>query len=206
MKIRHVSWLLLCFALLNLGCQGEDGARGPAGPAGTANVIYSDWYSPDAWTVATLFGIHERSYTMTTSSLTQEIIDHGVVMVYMRFLGLSPEINQLPIELADVHLSFFVRAQAGSIKVVYYSLTSPTTDPVVIPSSNTVRYVLIPGGVLGDAALSRGITREQIGRFFELHALLRGVPPVRHLRVTRPASSRRLRARGCARHPRARCQ
>lgn len=162
MKIHRVSWLLLCLVLMNLGCQGEDGARGPAGPAGAANVIYSDWYSPATWVAATVFGIHERSYTMTTSLLTQEIIDNGVVMVYMKFVGVSPEINQLPIELADVHISFFVRAQAGSIKVVYYSLTSPTTDPVVIPSDNLVRYVLVPGGVLGDAALSRGISPEQL--------------------------------------------
>lgn len=162
MKFRSVSWLLLCLALVGLGCSGEDGARGPAGPPGTANVIYSDWYSPTTWVAATVFAVHERSYTMTAPLLTQDIIDHGVVMVYMRFVGLNPEVNQLPILLADVHLSFFVRAQAGSIKAVYYNVNTPGTDPTIVPPENLVRYVLIPGGVLADVALSKGMTGEKL--------------------------------------------
>lgn len=177
MKVRLVSSILLCLALAGLGCSGEDGERGPAGPAGTANVIYSDWYAPATWVAGTAFGIAERSYTMTTSLLTQEIIDNGVIIVYMRFVGLNPEVNQLPILLADVHLSFFIRAQAGSIKVVYYNVNTPGTDPGGIPSENLVRYVLIPGGVLADVALSEGVTRE------ELAGSLRAMPYAEMCRV-----------------------
>lgn len=160
--MRLVSSLLLCLALVSSGCSGDDGARGPAGPPGTANVIYSDWFTPDTWTASTVFGVHERSYTMTTALLTQEIVDHGVILVYMRFVGLNPEINQLPILLADVGLSFFFRAEAGSITAVYYAVDSPGSDPSVISSSNVVRYVLIPGGVLADAALIEGVAPEQL--------------------------------------------
>ncbi len=164
MKIHRFSWLLLCLALITLGCEGKEGPRGPAGPAGTANVIYSDWYAPETWVLLTLYGVHERSYTMTTSLLTQEIIDHGVVMVYIRFVGLNPQINQLPVIITEGpnNYHFLFRAQAGSIKVVYYFINNPTADPPAIPPDNLVRYVLIPGGVLDEAALSEGVTREQL--------------------------------------------
>ncbi len=159
MKSRRYSWLLLCVALMVIGCEGPEG---PRGPAGTANVIYSDWFSPETWVAVTTFGVEERTFTMTTDALTQGIIDHGVVLVYMRFVGLNPEINQLPIVLADVNYSFFFRAQAGSIEVVYYSPTSPLVTPSVIPPENLVRYVLIPGSVLDDVATSEGITYSQL--------------------------------------------
>lgn len=162
MKNRRFSWLLFCVALMVFGCEGPEGPSGPAGPAGSANVIYSDWYSPETWVLSTTFGVSERSFTMTTSALTQEIIDYGVVLVYMRFVGFNPEISQLPLILADVDYSFLFRAQAGSIKVVYYLTTDPTTDPVVIPSDNHVRYVLIPGGVLDEVAEGAGITYAQL--------------------------------------------
>lgn len=159
MKNRWVSWLLLCVALIVLSCEGP---RGAAGPAGTANVIYSEWYSPVTWDPQIIFGVYERTFTMTTPALTQDIIDNGVVLVYMRFVGLAPEISQLPVSLEDVDYNFTFRAQSGSIKVVYWRYTNPGVDPGVIPSENLVRYVLIPGGVLDDAALSRGITSTQL--------------------------------------------
>jgi hypothetical protein len=162
MSILRASLLLIVLGLVIVGCEGPEGPRGPAGPAGTANVIYSDWYSPETWELASVFGVQERSYTMTTASLTQDIIDNGAVLVYMRFVGLNPEINQLPITLADVGYSFFIRAQAGSIKVVYYRPASPATDPGSIPAENLVRYVLIPGGVLDAAAMMEGLTGSEL--------------------------------------------
>lgn len=164
MKTRFASVLLIVFALAILGCEGPEG---PRGPAGTANVIYSEWYSPETWALEPKFGVQERTYTMTTASLTQDIIDNGAVLVYMRFVGLNPEINQLPVTLADVNYSFLFRAQAGSIEVAYWLTTSPTTAPVIIPSENLVRYVLIPGGVLDDVAGLAGLTGEQMIRSLE---------------------------------------
>ncbi|MBN1885480.1 MAG: hypothetical protein JW876_08165 [Candidatus Krumholzibacteriota bacterium] len=162
MKKRIVSGMILCLALVVVGCTGEDGARGPAGPAGTANVIYSDWYETDPWVQEAFYGAIERTFTMTTTALTQEIIDHGVVLVYMRFLGISPEICQLPVTVEDVDYRFHFRARAGSIKVAYYSIPSPGTDPGAIPSGNVARYVLIPGGALDEIAGSRGISRSRL--------------------------------------------
>ncbi len=162
MKSRSASWLLLCVVLVAFGCaKGDTGPAGPRGVPGSANVIYSDWYSPSTWSAETEFGIAQRTYTMTSTSLTQEIIDKGVVMVYMRFVGLNPAIIQLPFVVPDVSYSFSFRTAAGFVKVVYYNLTAPTTTPIVIPSQNQVRYVLIPGEALAASISGDGSTREQ---------------------------------------------
>lgn len=167
MKTRLALLPLLGFALMFLGCQGDEGPAGPtgpAGPAGSANVIYSDWFNPTTWAYGVAFGVVERSYTMTTSKLTQEIIDGGVIMVYMRFAGLAPAIHQLP---ATVYSSgqtycFQFRAWEGNIKVFYYWISSPATDPGILPTDNLVRYVLIPGGVLAASAERAGITSTRL--------------------------------------------
>lgn len=153
-------WLSVCFALAILGCSKGD--TGPAGPAGATNVIYSEWYSPETWRTEPSFGIYYRSYTMAAPSLTQEIIDHGAVLVYMRFYGLVPAIAQLPVALPESPgYSFSFRAEADSVMAMYYSPAAPASYPAVIPSENQVRYVLIPGGVAADTKAIDGATRER---------------------------------------------
>lgn len=162
MKLRSASWPLLCVAVLTLGCaKGDTGPTGPRGPAGTANVIYSDWYSPPTWNLETEFGVTQRTFAMGTTLLTQEIVDQGVVMVYMRFVGIAPEIVQLPFLVPDVGYQFYFRARADSVKVIYYVAASPTSTPIIIPSENQVRYVLIPGGVMAAAMQTDGSTLDQ---------------------------------------------
>jgi hypothetical protein len=161
MRFRSASWLLLSVALVTFGCTGDTGPAGPRGATGSANVIYSDWYSPSTWDAETEFGIAERTYTMTDTSLTQEIIDRGVVQVYMRFMGFNPAIIQLPFVVPDVGYSIYFRAAAGSIKVVYYNPAARTTTPTIIPPTNQVRYVLIPGGALAASMQANGSTCEQ---------------------------------------------
>lgn len=131
------------------GPTGPSGPTGPTGPAGTANVIYSSWFAPATWAAETNWGVAERTYTMSTTALTQAIIDNGVVLVYIRFIGFSPAINQLPVTIPDQNKSYLFRAQAGSVKAVYYTTNNTAVDPGVIPSGNNVRYILIPGGVAG---------------------------------------------------------
>jgi hypothetical protein len=124
-------------------------------------VIYSDWYSPATWNLETEFGTTQRYYSMGTTLLTQQIIDRGVVMVYMRFVGFAPEIVQLPFLVHDVGYQVYFRAQADSIKVMYYVAAARTTTPVIIPSENQIRYVLIPGGAVAATMQTNGSTYEQ---------------------------------------------
>lgn len=161
MKTRQaLLWLSACCVLAILGC--SEGDTGPAGPAGTANVIYSEWYSPETWRTEPSYGISYRSYTMAAPSLTQEVIDRGAVLVYMRFYGMIPAITQLPLVLPESPgYSFSFRAEADSVKAMYYSPSAPTSFPAVIPPLNQVRYVLIPGGVAADAKAIDGGARER---------------------------------------------
>jgi len=161
MRILIAFLSLLCAGLSMAGCEGDRGPAGPQGPPGTANVIYSEWFSPPTWDAYNEFGIAWRAYTMNTTLLTQEIVDHGVVLVYMRLIGLSPAIVQLPFVAPDVQLSFTFRARAGAVTALYYSLASPTTTPMNVPSQNLVRYVLIPGGVVDSTTAARGGTRDE---------------------------------------------
>jgi hypothetical protein len=159
MRIRSAYVLLLCVTLVTLGCAKGD--TGPTGPKGTANVIYSEWFSPPTWNAVTQFGIAWRTYTMSAPSLTQDVVDHGAVLVYMLFVGYDPNIVQLPVVLPDVGLSFSFRAKADSVRAEYYSPSSPTAYPLIVPNYNLVRYVLIPGGVVDGEMVTGGGTREQ---------------------------------------------
>lgn len=161
MKTRLALALSACCALAILGCSKGD--TGPAGPAGPANVIYSEWYSPETWRAEIHFDVHYRAYNMAAPSLTQEIVDQGVVLVYMRFVGSNPAILQLPLALGEYPgYSFSYEAQADSVKAKYYRPADPSSFPEIIQSWNQVRYVLIPGS---EAAVSKA------SRQSELHAM-----------------------------------
>jgi len=161
MKVRRASWLLLSIALVTFGCgKGDTGPTGPAGPAGSANVIYGAWVSVAAWTGPTVVAtIHEMSYNLTPAALTQAILDNGVVLVYMKQNTLPGEVAQLPINWPINGFTFMFRSTVGNIKVVYHSTASPTTDPAVyVANWVSLRYILIPGGVLGTRAQEVGST------------------------------------------------
>jgi hypothetical protein len=153
MKTRLALWLSACCALAILGCSKGD--TGPAGPAGPTNAIYSEWYSPETWRAEINFDVHYRAYNMAAPSLTQEIVDQGVVLVYMRFVGSNPAILQLPLAFGEYPgYSFSYEAQADSVKAKYYQPADPSSFPEVIQIWNQVRYVLIPGS---EAAIAKAI-------------------------------------------------
>lgn len=153
-------WLSTCCALAILGCSKGD--TGPAGPTGAANVIYSEWYSPETWRAEINFGIYYRAYNMAAPSLTQEIIDQGVVLVYVKFIGSDPAILPLPLVLGESPgYSFSYQAQADSVRAKYYDPANPSTFPGIIQRWNQVRYVLIPGGEAAATKAIDGLTREQ---------------------------------------------
>ena len=154
MEFRRPSWLLLMsLALVAQGCsKGDTGPTGPPGPTGSANVIYSRWYDPGtapdaAWALVPLFGIQERTFTMTSTSITQAVIDNGVALVYIKFAGLGGAIEKLPVSVPDIDESFNYRPMAGSILALYWKTSAPGTDPGVLPTGNMVRFILIPGVV-----------------------------------------------------------
>lgn len=124
------------------GPRGANGATGPRGATGTANVIYSEW--------ETLYWSPAAPYRATLASpkITQEIMDHGSIMVYTKS-NLFNHVYPLPIfdnTTFEIHLSvgriFIPYPGQGFIRLYSSSLAY---------SEWKYRFVIIPGGIAASA-------------------------------------------------------
>lgn len=129
------------------GQDGTDGAQGEQGEPGTANVIYSDWFTAD-------FGptpINEplASYNQNVPSLSQELKDNGLLMVYTRRdLGPGYVYFTLPYALYDPHYQFYSVKTFAYNNNINISIASIDGGDIYEPYFTEFRYVLIPGGTL----------------------------------------------------------
>lgn len=153
------------------GPAGGTGATGPQGPAGTANVIYSAWVTePGNWGADTamlsLNGGNAKRFIVTAPSLSQSILDQGVVLCYFRGGVTSnnpialPYNIPLPQAVPNNIETVDYRASLNKITYVFYILNN-TVSPIIFTNINSggqFRYVIIPGGVAG----GRGINSEKI--------------------------------------------
>jgi len=155
--------LSLCIGLaMIVGCEGPEGPQGPAGPEGpegpegeqgpqgeegTANVIYSDWMTPDSWEPVEFFGDSVRYGDLIAPDLSQEIVDSGEVNVYANFIN-ADFVYKLPIDadMAGVGTSLNFKIKPDTVRLIHFDPDNPNTDPGSYPSGNKFRYVLIPGG------------------------------------------------------------
>src|SRR5690348_15878845 len=87
-----ISTMILLVVFVFACKKGDTGPAGPQGSTGTANVIYSDWFSPSTWTMTTVLGIKHFDYTRPTPAITQGIIDSGVVLTYGKMVGYNPQV------------------------------------------------------------------------------------------------------------------
>jgi Collagen triple helix repeat (20 copies) len=147
------------------GTNGTDGATGTQGPAGTANVIYSNWFTNDefsmSWADTTIPStlsespeIIERAIK-NAPDITSGILDSGVVLSYVRGQVLiSPQLLPWIFGFNDVdtgnpmYCQLNLVPQAGGI--LYY-ISNQTTHDATGLSPGTgfeYRYIIIPGGVL----------------------------------------------------------
>jgi hypothetical protein len=133
----------------------KKGEVGPQGAPGTANVKYSDWFQPDAYTATTIFGIKHFTYDKTAPDITQQVLDSGMVVVFGKLLGYNAtiwpttQVSQLPIALTYI--------QGGATNTDTWSaLTTPQkltirfindqNDYNTIATNHQFRYVIVPGG------------------------------------------------------------
>lgn len=114
------------------GATGPKGDTGPRGSAGTANVIYSDRFS--LYYSNAGGGNYYASFSVPR--LTQDIIDHGEVVVYFRY----GNHYLFKLNFSDASGSMVYRAEVG--KVYIY-----VTGSWASGGAGTFRYVLIPGGI-----------------------------------------------------------
>ncbi len=138
-----------------IGPNGPAGPTGPTGPTGTANVIYSPWtnFVVGNWSaLQTIFGIDQRRYPITAPGATQSMIDQGVILVFVRFVGVPNTTYQLPFSEAIAgsggvqHFQYI--STVGTITIRFFN-SSGTGDPGTFGIPNQHRYILIPGGVAG---------------------------------------------------------
>ncbi len=138
-NFKKLSYLFFALIIgLMLSCQGPEG---PQGPPGTANVIYSDWITP-TWSEDNFYGTKVQKYDISENELTQDVFDHGVVLVYWK--NYANDVWQLP-TIADI-LYFDFKIRVNHVILYYFLKDNTNNTPFVIPSSNKFRYVIIPGG------------------------------------------------------------
>ena len=174
MKFGRALVCLLCLGLVALGCsKGSDGPTGPAGAAGATgptgatgspNVIFGNWTAIPSWTLETdPNGRVQRFTTLAPAQLTQGILDNGVILVYLKNAFFPGQVFPLPCITTQPDRNFSYMASVGTIKAFYWLGTAPSSDPGSFTANNfQLRYVLIPGGVLGTAARRVGTTESSL--------------------------------------------
>lgn len=135
------------------GPKTDSGWGTPINLKGTANVIYSSWTTLDsAVRDTTIDGSDMKVSHIDAPQLSQEILDQGVVNVYMEF---SDDIYPLPYTGyaggASNVMDFLPRLN----KLFITRFTMDNSASVGFNSSLEFRYVLIPGGVAAKSKMSK---------------------------------------------------
>lgn len=158
-KSVFLSWLVFSFLLIGaVSCsKGKDGATGPKG---TANVSYSDWFTPGAYQQETVFGSIGFYYDDATTAITQAILDSGTVITFGKLDGYNPviwptdQVSALPIEITYMSGStpnidsWSALATPGNLRI---RLVSSLNAYSSISNAHQFRYIIIPGGVKTNA-------------------------------------------------------
>lgn len=170
--------LITIFACTKTGPQGATGATGATGPTGgagptgpqgdtgVANVKYSQW-TDVIWTKAPSGSA--VSNLITAKGITSQILDSGIVLVYMRPDSATFSPFLLPYtQLISGEATFIIEAvfQSGG-----GGLTIQASTPVGVPvgaadiyPNAQVRYIAVPPGV----AIPTNISYERIARMLNI--------------------------------------
>ena len=131
--MRNNKWIWMLSAVLIAGMisckKGDTGPAGPIGPAGPDSVVYSAWVN-----LAPTYNANDTVFTqtLTASSITQGILDSGVILSYVN-LGSGSSYDVVPVGA----LSYAIQ-EDFSVGSIFLLSTSDFTN---LP----YRYVTIPG-------------------------------------------------------------
>lgn len=137
-------------ALLFTSCK-----KGDDGEPGTANVKYSEWFTPAPYKKDTIFGIWGFNYIQDAPAITEDILQKGTVLTFGKLLGYNGliwpanQVGQLPINLtynqAGVTTdTWSAGLSPGKIKIRFVNDRNTYTT---IATQHQFRYIVIPGGV-----------------------------------------------------------
>lgn len=93
--IKFMTSVMIAFSLLfiNTSCEGGDGTNGVDGQDGNANVVASDWFTPNPYLLSPESGGNDfLQHDIAVPEITKEILDNGVVLVYGRLESYAPSI------------------------------------------------------------------------------------------------------------------
>ena len=148
------------------GTTGATGAAGPQGPTGSANVIYSDWFTPDTYVKDTVYGTWGFYYDSAVAAITQPILDSGTVITFGKLDGYvtsiwpTNQVEALPIVItymdgatADID-TWSALLTPGNLRI---QLQSSLNAYGGISNAHQFRYVIIPGGVKTNASVQPGV-------------------------------------------------
>ena len=114
-----------------IGCsKGDTGPAGPAGPAGPDSVVYSNWI-PLSFTFNTTDSLFED--TLIAPTITQGILDSGVILTYIRFPDQNNTLHIQPVSSLN-----YIISEDYSIGKINIIALQDLTDL-------EYRYVTIPG-------------------------------------------------------------
>ncbi|WP_428327470.1 hypothetical protein [Mucilaginibacter sp.] len=145
------------------GTNGTNGATGATGATGTANVIYSDWVTPAAYTKTTLFNTYHFTYDIAAAKITQAILDNGVVLVYAKLNGYistiwpTNQVSELPIiinYLQGTTPEIDTWSALSTVGNVRIDVTNNNNVYGSISNQHSFRYVIIPGGVKASSSIN----------------------------------------------------
>jgi hypothetical protein len=148
------------------GAQGPVGPAGPQGPTGTANVIYSAWINePANWgadTAMTSINGNAKRFIVAAPSLSQSVLDQGVVLSYFRSSLAGNGTIQLPWTFNGGALGVVQTDSRPALNKIIYFFWVPANAAAAVPAPAIggpaqFRYVIIPGGVAG----GRGVNTEK---------------------------------------------
>lgn len=125
------------------------------GPAGSANVLYTDWFTPPTYKKDTVFGIWGLYYDEAMPAITQSIIDQGTVITYGALNGYTTtiwptnQVSQLPITItyiegANTYIDKFEAfITPGNVRIQF---TDDLNLYNSISNAHKFRCIIIPGG------------------------------------------------------------
>ncbi|MBO9566813.1 MAG: hypothetical protein J7621_28835 [Niastella sp.] len=149
--------ILLCVLAIS-ATQCKKGDTGPQGPPGTANVIYSEWFTPNPYIKDTIFGTWGFKYNKAAPLITQQILDSGSVLTFGKLLGYNPAVwptnvvQQLPIQITYKQSgntntdTWSARVSPGNVQIRF---VNDFNEYNVIATQHQFRYIIIPGGAKG---------------------------------------------------------
>ncbi|MBK7173358.1 MAG: hypothetical protein IPH84_08995 [Bacteroidales bacterium] len=139
-KISLAASALLFLALFWIGC-AKEGPAGQDGRDGNANVIYSQWYTPNAWNGET----GDWYFNVANNAISEGVVEAGVILAYTSLPGdLYPSaVRPLPAYAIGANWDFLI-PDYGEIEFTSDALDRPgTTDYyfrfVIIPSNNSLK-------------------------------------------------------------------